>query len=94
MIMVDKADVLYNIPNFAVVKLKGRNFPGVVIQGDSLSILRNLSKDILDEISIKEGKDSELYHMALELFEGLDGRLNYYEQILKKNKIDIPYSKK
>jgi hypothetical protein len=33
--------------NYPVVRVPGRVFPGVVIQGDSLSVLASMAEDIL-----------------------------------------------
>ncbi len=86
-----EAEVIDQASNVAVVKLKGRKFPGILIQGDSLFGLRDLAKELLDEIKKRDGTKSEAYCTAKELFEGLDNRLKYYEKTLKKNSIEPPY---
>jgi hypothetical protein len=86
-----EAQVLDQIPNMAVVKLKQRKFPGLLIQGDSLFILKNLAKEILENVKKDKGDKSEEYHAALELYDGLNNKLVYYEESLKKNSIELPY---
>lgn len=51
----DKADLLGGSGNYAAVQLPGRNFPGVLIQGDTLQtilqnldILRNRFEDLIE----------------------------------------------
>jgi hypothetical protein len=77
--------------NGAVVQLPERKFPGIVIQGDSLSIL--LSD--LEELKQNIGKnDTEEIQTSLDTIEShIRSRLTFYESTLAKHGIQLPYSK-
>ena len=77
--------------NFAIVKLPQRQFPGMVIQGDSLAILVARA-DAIRSLALKIG-DESLIAEAKELFEDLRERQTFYERILGENGIGLPYVK-
>lgn len=76
-------EVLARDGNVAVIRLPGRRFPGVFVQGDTLATLWQLLGGIRewdrapDEIS--------------ELREYLDSLRSYYEDILREQGIPRPY---
>lgn len=72
--------------NYAVVQLPKRQFPGVVIQGDTLSGLCAL----LDEL-LSACKDADAVEIVEELKESLGGALLNYESVLKGRGIELPY---
>jgi hypothetical protein len=76
--------------NIAVVRMPGRRFPGIVVQGDSLSILYGLATSILNHASVTD--NLELVDEARELRELLENRLKFYETILQKHSINLPYA--
>ncbi|WP_374199039.1 hypothetical protein [Streptomyces sp. GESEQ-35] len=63
--------------NDAVVRLPGRRFPGVLIQGDSLHILRSDLADARDSAGL--------------LLAGLDALLARYADALQEHEIPRPY---
>jgi hypothetical protein len=69
-------ELLYEESNFAVVKLPGRAFPGVVIQGDSLFVLYSLADELMK--SLDPGETREL---AMEVAGLLESRLDGYQKI-------------
>jgi hypothetical protein len=75
--------------NSSVVRVPGRRFPGVVIQGDSLSILFDLSMDLVDGFS--KTADSELTSAAEELAEKLFAHVKSYESVLEARGVALPY---
>lgn len=83
-------EVFSNIINNPIVKIPGRKFPGVVIQGDSLRILYGLAEDIYE--LCKNAESEELKDLTIELKESLANRLAQYEAVLKAHKLDPPYS--
>ena len=81
-------ELLTPIGNGAVVRLPGRRYPGVVIQGDSLSILVRHIR----EIRVRVDKDDEaLLDEALLLEEELEEYRRGYEQALALHGIELPY---
>ena len=87
--MNTSAKILAVGANGAVVQLPERKYPGIVVQGDSLSILvsnveklrRNIAKK--DEVEIVA---------SLEMIERhLKERLEFYENVLAKHGIPLPY---
>jgi hypothetical protein len=86
----DTAQILSNIPNSGIVQLPGRRFPGVVIQGDTLSGIFESARYLLAEF--KRARDKERYFETLIIAENLQGQLVHYEETLAKHGIDLPYT--
>lgn len=78
--------------NHAVVRMRGRNFPGAVIQGDSLSVLCSEAKEISNRLKAMGCADEELLHVAQEHQSKLLERLLHYQQVLLANGLPLPYS--
>ena len=75
--------------NYAVMRHPERNFPGSLIQGDSLFTLCNLTNKIN---SLMENKNyNEAQEELEELSELLKERLNDYKSVLKKHNIELPF---
>ena len=77
--------------NSAVVRVPGRAFPGVVIQGDSLSILFDLAMLVV-EASSKTG-NSGLRDAADELARKLFAHVKTYEAVLEGRGVQLPYAR-
>lgn len=75
--------------NQAVVKMPQRRFPGLVIQGDTMSILVTLAETIYERA--KKSSDSELLEEADELKDRLKAFLLHYETVLGAHQLDLPY---
>jgi len=84
-------EVFAEASNYAIVRMPGRQFPGYVVQGDSLSILCSLAG--LIHRNVTRLGDDELADDAAELLGFLEDRLKHYEQVLAENKIELPYVK-
>ncbi len=88
----ERAKLLTPAHNFAVVQLPGRQYPGVVVQGDSLSILINRLEDV--RRALQEGRsDDALALLSDELDEMLAPVQALYERVLAEQGIKLPYSK-
>jgi hypothetical protein len=73
----------------AVVQLPDRKFPGIVIQGDSLSILVSEVEELRRSLDKKEESKAIA---SLEIIERhLKERLAFYESVLAKHGIELPY---
>jgi hypothetical protein len=85
----EEVEIYSDASNDAVMRHPGRIFPGSLIQGDSLFILRQYAKEAQDELARGNKENAEA---ALEeLVEMLEGRLNHYEAVLKEHGIELPY---
>ncbi|MEU9945534.1 DUF6959 family protein [Streptomyces lavendulae] len=75
--------------NDAVVRLPPRNSPGVLIQGDSLSIIRADVAEIVE--ACDQGDVDQAREAAAILLSNLDELLARYTQALKAYDIPIPF---
>lgn len=77
--------------NYAIVTPPGRNFPGCVIQGDSLSVLCRLTLGLVKAVK-QDRADTEEFRSDLEdLNNALVGRLLHYQQVLAAHGLELPY---
>ncbi|MFD8418914.1 DUF6959 family protein [Streptomyces sp. NPDC059466] len=75
--------------NDAVVRMPGRRFPGVLVQGDSLHILRG---DVAAVVEASDRGDlDEARESARLLLANLDALLARYEAALAEHEIPRPY---
>ncbi|KDN78655.1 hypothetical protein DF19_36780 [Streptomyces olindensis] len=75
--------------NDAVVRLPGRRFPGVLVQGDSLHILRSDVDEVVQ--ACERGDLAEARDSAAFLLTDLDALLARYEVALSEHEIPRPY---
>ena len=75
-----------------IVRTPGRKFPALVIQGDSLSALFVKARAVLERARDKSN-DQELIDDSEELCDLLWSRLRHYEETLRANGIELPYSR-
>jgi hypothetical protein len=91
--MADRSvEVLSEAINMPVLRISGRNFPGVLIQGDTLSNLLSLARTIREEVRGVVDGDSELADLAEELADRLSEFLREYERVLKARGMPLPYA--
>ncbi len=83
------AFILDTTSNQSVVKMPGRQFPGVVIQGDTLRILRGDIAEAADLMKAGNGVSAASDLGAV--IERLDDVLTHYEKILRAAGYDLPY---
>lgn len=86
----DAVLVLSHVPNSAIVQLSGRRFPGIVIQGDTLSNMFEGAKYLLGEF--KRLRDEERFFETLMFAEQLQDQLLHYEETLGRMDMQLPYS--
>ncbi|WP_329264019.1 hypothetical protein OG223_49550 [Streptomyces sp. NBC_01478] len=75
--------------NDAVVRLPGRRFPGVLIQGDSLHILRSDVAEVVEACG--RGDLADAGESAGLLLAGLDALLARYSAALENHGMKRPY---
>ncbi|MGW3727150.1 DUF6959 family protein [Streptomyces sp. NPDC000851] len=84
-----EAELFTDGGNNAVVRLPGRKFPGLLMQGDSLSILRSDLADVVE--ACERGDLAEARDSAGLLLAGLDALLTRYADALQEHQIARPY---
>lgn len=82
-------DALTDAANYAVVRLPGRAHPGMVIQGDSLSILYQTVLEI--RLAVQKGDISVVREGIDDLCEELRGLVEWYESVLAQEGLALPY---
>jgi hypothetical protein len=76
--------------NRGVIKMPSQNFPGLLLQGETLSDLLGLASSIHERS--QNSSDTALTDVSLELQEKLQLLLSHYESTLGKHNIPLPYS--
>ena len=84
-------DVFSTASNAAIVQMSSRHFPGLVLQGDSLSVLYRLSTSIAERAKLSA--DSELIDETEELRLLLEAYIQQYEAVLEAHGLALPYSR-
>jgi hypothetical protein len=84
-------DVLDPAANAAVLKLPWRRFPGLLLQGDSLSGLYADARKLADGLTPGRPVDAELADDAAALAEALADLVGHYESVLREHGIPLPY---
>ena len=85
----ESIEVLDTSCNAWIVRTPGREYPGMVIQGDSLKSVYDLAWSICR--LLKQSKEEEAYDLALQIEDDLGNRLVAYEGTLKENGFRLPY---
>ena len=73
-----------------VVRMPSQSFPGLVLQGETLSSLLRLAKLTCEKLPITT--EQELLDTAHELVERIQKLVSHYEATLGKHNIPLPYS--
>lgn len=85
----EKVEIYSDTSNFAVLRHPNREFPGSLIQGDSLSILLQNLKEAKEELII--GDSNEASEILSDVIENLTYRLSHYIKVLKEHNIELPF---
>jgi hypothetical protein len=88
---VEPLEVYARDSNHAIIKPPGRNYPGCVIQGDSLAILCRRSKAIAEFAAQAGIGDEDFLGNVEDLNNALVGRLLHYQEVLSRHGIDFPH---
>ncbi|TVT33087.1 hypothetical protein FNH05_27375 [Amycolatopsis rhizosphaerae] len=89
-----EVDLFTDQGNCAIVRLPARQFPGVLVQGDSLSILEADARQLANRLAALDDTllDHELIDQAQDLADELSGLLKHYETTLQRHGIPLPYN--
>ncbi len=85
----NQVEVFSQASNAAIVRMPGRHFPGVVVQGDTLNNLCQLVETIRKEIA--RGDLVEATDVANEVLGQLDGLRSHYVETLRSRKMGLPF---
>jgi len=88
-IMKSEVEIFCDAPNNVILINAGRNFPGIVIQGDQLRSLLRLAERASAEFRSKAS--GEALDNIEELEELLREKVELYERVLSDNGFDLPY---
>jgi hypothetical protein len=77
----DEIEVLSDETNFAVVRMPGRQYPGIVVQGDSLLFLTGHAKDAYERA--KKIGDEKLVFRTGNILAKLEEYLEHYSNICR-----------
>jgi hypothetical protein len=80
--------LLTDSQNFAVIQLDDRKFPGVLMQGDSLLIMCQNLKLIMENVET----DSNLYDELKEVMMPLEMATQIYRETCVRYDIELPVS--
>ncbi|WP_148665120.1 MULTISPECIES: DUF6959 family protein [Diaphorobacter] len=89
---IAELEIYSEASNHAVVKPPGRQFPGIVVQGDSLAMLGAEAKELSERLKQLHIHDEELLCLAQGLQEQLLERQLHYQQVLAQHGVALPYS--
>lgn len=81
--------LLTSASNYAVVQLPGRNFPGVVFQGDSLHALLSAVGAVTE--SLRSGKVAKAQDQLSSIEEQLSQVLTHYKQAVLSERPALPF---
>jgi len=90
---IEQLEVYATTSNYAIIKPPGRNYPGCVIQGDSLSILCRTARDIAACVRDGDTMSESFRADVQELTNSLLDRMLHYQRVLRSHGIDLPYSR-
>jgi hypothetical protein len=76
--------------NRGVIKMPSQGFPGLLLQGETLSALLKLASSIHERS--QDTSDTGLIDISLELKENLHQLVAHYESTLGRHGIPLPYS--
>ncbi len=73
-----------------IIRMPSQNFPGLLLQGETLSTLLKLARSAHEKS--QNTADTELIDVSRELKETIQKLVSHYEATLGKHNIPLPYS--
>ena len=86
----EEIEIFSDQSNSAILRHPGRAFPGVLIQGDSLSSYVSLLNEAVAEL--KTGDRAEGIDLVEEVQEILESHLAHYANTLNEEGVDLPFT--
>jgi len=84
-----EVDALTDQGNYAVIRLPERKFPGVLVQGDSVSILVANLRQSRDRL--QQGEHEDGIGWLIQVLDDLEAMQRAYEAALTEHSIPFPY---
>lgn len=85
---IEQVEALTPIQNTMVIRMPGRRFPGVFMQGDTFAIMADEIRELREPIASAAGPRSADAAAALEHLECVQ---RLYEETLREHGIPLPY---
>lgn len=83
----EPVEIYSDATNAAVMRHPGRQFPGMLIQGDSLHNLSKMATAALDGAE----PESDHWHDLKELADQLRSRVDFYSQVMREHGLKLPF---
>jgi hypothetical protein len=91
MMEVKPVEIYSEVSNQGIVRMPGREYPGCVIQGDSLAILFRTARRVAEALKTAAIDDGEVLGDLEDLCRSLLDRLLHYQEVLHQEGFDLPY---
>jgi hypothetical protein len=82
-------EVFSDAINAAIIRMPGRHFPGIVVQGDTLFELYRQVKSLAD--LLKSIDDENLADEAMELSDNVERLYQHYRSVMKVHNLELPF---
>jgi hypothetical protein len=86
----EEIEIYSDEPNLAILRHPGRNFPGVLVQGDTLHWLCQMADNACARA--KPTLDVEAYAELNKMRNALQGQLTHYKKVLGEHGLPLPFS--
>jgi hypothetical protein len=86
---LEQVEIYSDTTNMAVMRHPGRNFPGVLVQGDTLHGLCSLADKACG--ALRGSRDRAAIDDAKELRDHLRDLLAHYKRVLGEHHIELPF---
>ena len=87
----EQIEIYSDASNMAVMRHPGRNYPGVLVQGDTLhSIVSELQVVLAERQKLSDDAAGELEGV----YERLSEMLTHYIAVLEKHGMDLPFNRR
>lgn len=84
----EPVEIYSDATNAAVMRHPGRNFPGMLIQGDTLHGLSSMAAAALADAE----PDTDHWHDLKELADELRSLVDFYAQVMREHGLQLPFS--
>ena len=86
---IEPVEIYSDASNLAVMRHPGRQYPGILIQGDSLYVLSQRLDQLCETLRGRIGQDE--FEELGDLRDELRGRLDHYRTVLTDHGIRLPF---
>jgi len=86
-----EVEIIDGTTNAPVVRMPGRSFPGIVVQGDTLHSWSVLADSLMSSVNEVSVIDPEVALEMVELADLIRSHLDQYERVLRAHGLELPY---